>query len=530
MDLPDELWLLVITSLATSTLLKLVHVSRRLCRISLDVLLLRDENQQADIDRGHLTLTATASKLLVIPHIRIINNIDIRRITIVVRGEEDVEELLDALGRQFSAQIPDFRVRFHPTSPETIVQKPRWLFFWSNIVVDLVEHRLPENPEGNYLIIREGAFKVSVPRETPRREQYQNPMGHTRFHRHLLFGDSCLRFLLSLCRPECNVRRLSILPIVIPITVILAPFLIPFDISRMIAKHRRGRLSQRWRLLVDLEVPPMGPRSEFGMIDLPFKSNISKFIIVDPSTVKQLTFGPFPHLSQAQIFAALESVDLPCLEEIAIDDNWKNIDFPLFIQFISSHAIRRLTLNGVESLFDTLVSQLSTIPANGLDGLEFISGPPRNLNVLLTSGLSFQRLTSISLNCQCRASKSRFSTRRDSSRSRQVYKELEESFKMISSFPAIDTIKVVLLWNQGSVDWLTQETNAATPSSRCHLQIMKDEHGIEPFLLKHYMGNVVERFPLLHVLSLPRFGRWSDQNAVVEEIHGVAPDVSVGFG
>ncbi|KAJ7595536.1 hypothetical protein C8J56DRAFT_385130 [Mycena floridula] len=237
-DLPDEIWLLVIHSLSMSTLSDLLDVSRRLCRLSadvmllrderqsLDVLSLRDENRQSDIDRGYITLSA--SKLFVIPYIQTINQ-HLRRGTIVVRDDEDAEEMeRRRSGRQFLARIPELRIR---VSPDHSFLAKSHTFTLSRFIPELLQLRFPDVATGNYLVMRDGRFNVSVPRKTRRRQKDEDEMGHFVGRSH---EDSFLHLLLALCTPKSCDKDFLILPIILPVAIILYPVVIPFKHKRRI--------------------------------------------------------------------------------------------------------------------------------------------------------------------------------------------------------------------------------------------------------------------------------------------------------
>ncbi|KAJ7595654.1 hypothetical protein C8J56DRAFT_1160043 [Mycena floridula] len=530
--LPDEIWLLILSSFSNTELIQLLCISRQVCRVSLEVLLhqclldsrwmttradvdLSQLNTRSENDAGHFTLSASMHPI--IPYLQ-----NVRKVTVLIYDTEEGEEareLCEALHRRYFARVPELGIRYfnHPLSAHLIrsnspgLYRPDLYFY--------LQPRLSDVSHGNYLILRDGHFQVSVPRKAPRRMKGQDHRGvPTVYPENRLLH----KLLRQICRPKDFFQgRFSFIspllyPLFIAITIILTPFLISLEIVDLISSYRRGRLSQHWRVADDLRLSSYR-LTELGIIDLPFRSRISKFILVDYQTLRQLRFGFLPHLSQNQIFLVLDSVNLPQLEEISLGDN-QNIDLRFFIPFIQKHTISRLSF-GLQSVSETSVSQFSIFPANVIANLVSLSGPPAYIHALASCEATFENLETLSIHCGTEQLQrfSRIAGRFE----RAHFHDLSETLAFISRLPidripALKAIEFILAYSQ-TLDWLMLqedddefEAGVLGNINRVILCLEPDGSalGAGLKLLKRNVGHLMGRFPNLHCLQISTREAW----------------------
>ncbi|KAJ7595675.1 hypothetical protein C8J56DRAFT_1115734 [Mycena floridula] len=408
----DELWLLIMYSLSTQDLIPLVCVSRKIRRVSLDVLLHQDLlppesqphwmryntkpvspselNTRSENDADHFTLLPSMHPI--IPYI------DARRLTVLILNTGDraetVEEIKELCEVARHNRIPELDI-CHSGYPSYLQPDP-----YSCVKVILPKVSL----NGKYLILRDGYIQVSAPRTTPLQKKDNLP--YRRSHSDEV-GQSPWKILGDLRRATWNLEfPYNIL--FLPFLVVFTPFfLISFFLFQLVKSCQWGRHSQHWRVSKDLELS-LGAR-ELAIVELPFRSRISKFLCVDP---KRITLKVELWSSPSSLATA--DLSRPCVCAVALahrNQSWRQpkhrpsvlhfIHSEVYISFIQKCTIRRLSF-GLESISDASVSHLSTFPNDAIVNLNFLSGSPAYIHPLMSSDATFDKLESPVILCRQR--------------------------------------------------------------------------------------------------------------------------------
>ncbi|KAJ7595538.1 hypothetical protein C8J56DRAFT_922551 [Mycena floridula] len=446
--LPDEIWLLILSPLSNRDLVHLLCVSRQTRRVALELLLQQDSlpepwrwlsshldvdlsklNTRLENDAGHFSLLAS-----MYPIIPFIDNL--RKLTVILYdtrpdGDEG-KDLCKILRRR---RVPELEIKYlDPPFSEKLWFDPR------PDPYDYVEATLTDVSTGSYLFLRDGCFQASTPRKTPLRIEGRDQPDVERSP-----FQAVMQLWLRAWSYDFPVNLF-----LFTIAVILSPFLISLlTLLHLTSWWLWGRSNQHWRVAKDLQLPPK--LAELSIVDLPFPSRISKFIVVDHSKLTRLSFGPLPHLSQQQIFLALESVQLPQLKEISLGDK-QNVDLRFFLPFIQKHTIRRLFF-GLESISKASVSQFSAFPVDAIAKLEYLSGPPAYLQALMIHRATFDRLEILSIHCgQLRTWRSFLQSNRP-----QFHNLVKTLARLPTNrAPALTSLEFMMPWSE-TLDWLRLE-------------------------------------------------------------------------